>query len=72
MDPLTLCLTLMFVCDQSLFNLSPTGESLHILTKELGKRVHSKFCICVKGHNQMLDKRSYIYNEYAELLTKRL
>uniref|UniRef100_A0A8C7DV69 DNA-directed RNA polymerase n=1 Tax=Oncorhynchus kisutch TaxID=8019 RepID=A0A8C7DV69_ONCKI len=53
---------------QSLSNLPPSGESLHILAKELGNRVHNKFCIRMKSHNQMVDKLSHIYNEYAELL----
>uniref|UniRef100_A0A8C7VM29 DNA-directed RNA polymerase n=1 Tax=Oncorhynchus mykiss TaxID=8022 RepID=A0A8C7VM29_ONCMY len=55
---------------QSLSNLPPSGESLHILAKELGNRVHNKFCIRMKSHNQMVDKLSHIYNEYAELLAK--
>uniref|UniRef100_A0A8C7QDR0 DNA-directed RNA polymerase n=1 Tax=Oncorhynchus mykiss TaxID=8022 RepID=A0A8C7QDR0_ONCMY len=55
---------------QSLSNLPPSGESLHILAKELGNRVHNMFCIRMKGHNQMVDKLSHIYNEYAELLAK--
>uniref|UniRef100_A0A674DYG5 DNA-directed RNA polymerase n=1 Tax=Salmo trutta TaxID=8032 RepID=A0A674DYG5_SALTR len=55
---------------QSLSNLPPSGESLHILAKELGNRVHNKFCIRMKGHNQMVDKLSHIYNEYTELLAK--
>ncbi|CAB1331493.1 unnamed protein product [Coregonus sp. 'balchen'] len=38
---------------QSLSNLPPSGESLHILAKELGNRVHNKFCIRMKSHNQM-------------------
>uniref|UniRef100_A0A673XN10 DNA-directed RNA polymerase n=1 Tax=Salmo trutta TaxID=8032 RepID=A0A673XN10_SALTR len=53
---------------QSLSNLPPSGESLHILAKELGNRVHNKFCIRMKSHNQMVGKLSHIYNEYAELL----
>uniref|UniRef100_A0A8C8H1N8 DNA-directed RNA polymerase n=1 Tax=Oncorhynchus tshawytscha TaxID=74940 RepID=A0A8C8H1N8_ONCTS len=55
---------------QSLSNLPPSGESLHILAKELGNRVHNMFCIRMKGHNQMVDKLSHIYNEYTELLAK--
>ncbi|XP_029607262.1 DNA-directed RNA polymerase, mitochondrial-like [Salmo trutta] len=55
---------------QSLSNLPPSGESLHILAKELGNRVHNKFCIRMKSHNQMVGKLSHIYNEYAELLAK--
>eukprot|EP00063_Salmo_salar_P096967 XP_014071802.1 PREDICTED: DNA-directed RNA polymerase, mitochondrial-like [Salmo salar] len=55
---------------QSLSNLPPSGESLHILAKELGNRVHNKFCIRMKEHNQMVDKLSHIYNEYTELLAK--
>ncbi|XP_029488302.1 DNA-directed RNA polymerase, mitochondrial-like isoform X1 [Oncorhynchus nerka] len=55
---------------QSLSNLPPSGESLHILAKELGNRVHNRFCIRMKGHNQMVDKLSHIYNEYTELLAK--
>ncbi|CAB1324425.1 unnamed protein product, partial [Coregonus sp. 'balchen'] len=53
---------------QSLSNLPPSGESLHVLAKELGNRVHNKFCIRMKVHNQMVDKLSHIYNEYTELL----
>ncbi|XP_055717833.1 DNA-directed RNA polymerase, mitochondrial [Salvelinus fontinalis] len=55
---------------QSLSNLPPSGESLHILAKEIGNRVHNMFCIRTKGHNQMVDKLSHIYNEYTELLAK--
>uniref|UniRef100_A0A4W5PZP8 DNA-directed RNA polymerase n=1 Tax=Hucho hucho TaxID=62062 RepID=A0A4W5PZP8_9TELE len=55
---------------QSLSNLPPSGESLHILAKELGNRVHNKFCIRMKEHNQIVDKLSHIYNEYTELLAK--
>uniref|UniRef100_A0A4W5NBN5 DNA-directed RNA polymerase n=1 Tax=Hucho hucho TaxID=62062 RepID=A0A4W5NBN5_9TELE len=61
----------VYICHcQSLSNLPPSGESLHMLAKELGNRVHNKFCIRMKSHNQMVDKLSHIYNEYAELLAK--
>uniref|UniRef100_A0A6Q2XK41 DNA-directed RNA polymerase n=1 Tax=Esox lucius TaxID=8010 RepID=A0A6Q2XK41_ESOLU len=55
---------------QSLANLPPSGESLHILAKQLGVRVHNKFCILMKEQNQMVDKLNNIYNEYVELLSK--
>uniref|UniRef100_A0A6Q2XNU6 DNA-directed RNA polymerase n=1 Tax=Esox lucius TaxID=8010 RepID=A0A6Q2XNU6_ESOLU len=54
----------------SLANLPPSGESLHILAKQLGVRVHNKFCILMKEQNQMVDKLNNIYNEYVELLSK--
>ncbi|KAL1023028.1 hypothetical protein UPYG_G00035560 [Umbra pygmaea] len=55
---------------QSLTNLPPSGESLHILAKHLGSRVYNTFCILMKGHNQMVDKLNHIYNEYVELLSQ--
>ncbi|KAM6963404.1 LOW QUALITY PROTEIN: DNA-directed RNA polymerase, mitochondrial [Aplochiton taeniatus] len=55
---------------QSLSNLPPSGESLHILAKELGHRVHTKFCVYLKGHCQIVDKLGNLYNHYVDLLAK--
>lgn len=50
--------------------MQPSGESLLYIAKELGNRVHNKFCIRQKAHSQMADKLAQIYSSYAELLAQ--
>ncbi|XP_031430295.1 DNA-directed RNA polymerase, mitochondrial isoform X1 [Clupea harengus] len=55
---------------QCVTNMQPSGESLLYIAKELGNRVHNKFCIRQKAHSQMADKLAQIYSSYAELLAQ--
>lgn len=55
---------------QSMTKLPPSGESLLFIAKELGNRVHNKFCIRQKVHSQMVDKLTRIYSSYASLLAE--
>uniref|UniRef100_A0A671UEM3 DNA-directed RNA polymerase n=1 Tax=Sparus aurata TaxID=8175 RepID=A0A671UEM3_SPAAU len=51
-------------------NMSPSGESLKVLAKDLGNRVYTKYCVRQKHQNQILEKLGNIYNAYTELLAK--
>ncbi|KAJ8383543.1 hypothetical protein AAFF_G00219230, partial [Aldrovandia affinis] len=53
---------------QGLSSLSPNGESLLIMAKELGNRVQNKYCIRQKSQSHMVEKLRRIYDRYAELL----
>uniref|UniRef100_A0A671UG92 DNA-directed RNA polymerase n=1 Tax=Sparus aurata TaxID=8175 RepID=A0A671UG92_SPAAU len=55
---------------QSIANMSPSGESLKVLAKDLGNRVYTKYCVRQKHQNQILEKLGNIYNAYTELLAK--
>lgn len=50
--------------------MSPNGESLKILARDLGNRVYTKYCVRQKHQNQILEKLGNIYNAYTELLAK--
>nr|XP_020487707.1 DNA-directed RNA polymerase, mitochondrial [Labrus bergylta] len=53
---------------QSVANMPPSGESLKILARELGNRVHTKYSVRQKNKNQAVEKLGNIYNAYTELL----
>lgn len=55
---------------QSIATLPPSGESLKILARDLGSRVHTKYSVRQKHQNQMLEKLSTIYNQYTGVLAK--
>ncbi|XP_036970884.1 DNA-directed RNA polymerase, mitochondrial [Acanthopagrus latus] len=55
---------------QSIANMSPSGESLKVLARDLGNRVYTKYCVRQKHQNQILEKLGNIYNAYTELLAK--
>ncbi|KAM7012929.1 DNA-directed RNA polymerase, mitochondrial [Tautogolabrus adspersus] len=53
---------------QSVANMPPSGESLKILARDLGNRVHTKYSVRQKNKNQIVEKLGNIYNAYTELL----
>ncbi|XP_068581990.1 LOW QUALITY PROTEIN: DNA-directed RNA polymerase, mitochondrial [Cebidichthys violaceus] len=55
---------------QSVANMPPSGESLKILARDLGNRVHTKYSVRQKHQNQMVEKLRNIYNAYTDLLAK--
>lgn len=55
---------------QSITTLPLSGESLKILARDLGSRVHTKYSVRQKHQNQMLEKLSTIYNQYTGVLAK--
>ncbi|KAI1891708.1 hypothetical protein AGOR_G00146550 [Albula goreensis] len=55
---------------QGLSSLSPRGDSLVNMAKDLGSRVQNKYCIRQKTQSHMVDKLRNIYDQYAELLAK--
>ncbi|XP_045905416.1 DNA-directed RNA polymerase, mitochondrial isoform X3 [Micropterus dolomieu] len=55
---------------QSVANLPPSGESLKILARDLGNRVHTKYSVRQKYRNQTVEKLGNIYTAYTELLAK--
>uniref|UniRef100_H2VAF5 DNA-directed RNA polymerase n=1 Tax=Takifugu rubripes TaxID=31033 RepID=H2VAF5_TAKRU len=55
---------------QSVATLTPSGESLKILARDLGTRVYTKYSIRQKQQNQILEKLSTIYNAYTGVLAK--
>lgn len=55
---------------QSIATLPLSGESLKILARDLGSRVHTKYSVRQKHQNQMLEKLSTIYNQYTGVLAK--
>ncbi|XP_038572158.1 DNA-directed RNA polymerase, mitochondrial isoform X1 [Micropterus salmoides] len=55
---------------QSVANLPPSGESLKILARDLGNRVHTKYSVRQKYQNQTVEKLGNIYTAYTELLAK--
>lgn len=65
-DLLELCPALF----QSVANLTPSGESLKILARDLGTRVYTKYSIRQKHRNQILEKLNTIYNAYTGVLAK--
>lgn len=50
--------------------MTPSGESLKILARDLGTRVYTKYSIRQKQQNQILEKLSTIYNAYTGVLAK--
>uniref|UniRef100_A0A8C3HAX3 DNA-directed RNA polymerase n=1 Tax=Chrysemys picta bellii TaxID=8478 RepID=A0A8C3HAX3_CHRPI len=55
---------------QILSSLPPQGESLLVLAKELGAKIHSRYAILKKSRSHLLKKIQKIYDEYAQLLAK--
>ncbi|XP_073700227.1 DNA-directed RNA polymerase, mitochondrial [Garra rufa] len=53
---------------QSLYKLSPSGESMVVMAEEMGSRVYNLYAIRQKCHSQMIEKLGSIYNSYSELL----
>ncbi|XP_040896207.1 DNA-directed RNA polymerase, mitochondrial isoform X2 [Toxotes jaculatrix] len=55
---------------QSVANLSPSGESLKILARDLGHRVYTQYCIRQKHHSEAVEKLGSLYSAYSDLLAK--
>ncbi|KAJ3598921.1 hypothetical protein NHX12_032884 [Muraenolepis orangiensis] len=55
---------------QSVAHLPLRGESLKILSMELGHSIHTKCSIRYKGEEHMVNKLATIYSGYADLLAK--
>ncbi|XP_056132232.1 DNA-directed RNA polymerase, mitochondrial [Lampris incognitus] len=55
---------------ESVINMTPSGETLKILARELGSRVYNKYAIRLKEHNQVVEKLGNIYSAYIDLLAK--
>ncbi|XP_060131317.1 DNA-directed RNA polymerase, mitochondrial [Zootoca vivipara] len=55
---------------RSLNNMSPQGESLLVLAKELGSKVYSKFILKKKSRSNLVEKIQRLYDKYVQLLAK--
>ncbi|NWH39019.1 RPOM protein, partial [Chloropsis hardwickii] len=55
---------------QILNDLSPQGESLAVLARELGSRVYDRYIIQRKLRSRQLEKVQEIYENYIQLLAK--
>uniref|UniRef100_A0A674IWT7 DNA-directed RNA polymerase n=1 Tax=Terrapene triunguis TaxID=2587831 RepID=A0A674IWT7_9SAUR len=55
---------------QILSSLPPQGESLLVLAKELGAKIHNKYAVRKKLRSRLLKKIQKIYDAYAQLLAK--
>ncbi|XP_064030992.1 DNA-directed RNA polymerase, mitochondrial [Pogoniulus pusillus] len=55
---------------QILNSLSPQGESLAVLARELGSKVHNRYITLRKQHSCQLEKVQQIYGDYIHLLAK--
>ncbi|KAF2987305.1 hypothetical protein EK904_012938 [Melospiza melodia maxima] len=55
---------------QILNDLSPQGESLAVLARELGSKVYDRYIIQRKLHSGQLEKVQQIYESYIQLLAK--
>lgn len=50
--------------------MTPNGESLKMLARDLGIRVYTKYSVRQKYRNRTVEKLSTIYNAYTEVLAK--
>ncbi|NXI65797.1 RPOM protein, partial [Anseranas semipalmata] len=55
---------------QILNTLSPQGESLAVLARELGSKVYDRYLTQRKLHSRQLEKVQEIYEDYVHLLAK--
>uniref|UniRef100_A0A669QB75 DNA-directed RNA polymerase n=1 Tax=Phasianus colchicus TaxID=9054 RepID=A0A669QB75_PHACC len=55
---------------QTLNSLSPQGESLAVLARELGSKVYNRYLTQRKLHSGQLEKVQEIYEKYIHLLAK--
>ncbi|XP_068517442.1 DNA-directed RNA polymerase, mitochondrial isoform X2 [Anas acuta] len=55
---------------QILNTLSPQGESLSVLARELGSKVYDRYLTQRKLHSRQLEKVQEIYQDYIHLLAK--
>ncbi|NXR06227.1 RPOM protein, partial [Semnornis frantzii] len=55
---------------QILHSLSPQGESLAVLARELGSKVYNRYITLRKLHSHHLEKVQQIYEDYIHLLAK--
>ncbi|NXX51530.1 RPOM protein, partial [Tricholaema leucomelas] len=55
---------------QILNSLSPQGESLAVLARELGSKVYNRYITLRKLHSCQLEKVQQIYGDYIHLLAK--
>ncbi|XP_053228748.1 DNA-directed RNA polymerase, mitochondrial isoform X1 [Podarcis raffonei] len=55
---------------RSLNQLSPQGESLLVLARELGSKVYSKFMLQKKSRSRLVEKIQRLYDKYVQLLAK--
>ncbi|XP_074524126.1 DNA-directed RNA polymerase, mitochondrial isoform X2 [Halichoeres trimaculatus] len=54
----------------SVTNMTPSGESLKILAKDLGHRIYTNYSVRQKNRNHIVEKLGNIYNAYTGLLAK--
>ncbi|NXG52762.1 RPOM protein, partial [Psilopogon haemacephalus] len=55
---------------QILSSLSPQGESLAVLARELGNKIYNRYITLRKLHGRHLEKIEEIYGDYIHLLAK--
>ncbi|NXF95808.1 RPOM protein, partial [Eubucco bourcierii] len=55
---------------QILNSLSPQGESLAVLARELGSKVYNRYITLRKMHSHHMEKVQQIYEDYIQLLAK--
>ncbi|KAM4810249.1 DNA-directed RNA polymerase, mitochondrial [Rhinophrynus dorsalis] len=55
---------------QALTNMSPTGESFLLMSRDLGTKIYNRFSIRRKLQGCHIDKMRDLYSEYCQLLAK--